>query len=182
LVIIGAFSIACGDDDGSGGSQAAPEPTPDPVAQQLAAVKAATTRYENVNTALADGYAAGAACDQIPAGSMGVHYANMSLLQDPALDITKPEVLMYLPDAQGNLKLIGVEWVKWDADQDLATSSDRPTLFGKPFDGPMEGHFPGMPRHYDLHLWNYADNPSGMFAQWNPALKCPGVATGAVGE
>ena len=37
-----------------------------------------------------------------------------------------------------------------------------------PFDGPMLGHEPGMPIHYDLHAWLWKQNPSGMFARWNP--------------
>jgi hypothetical protein len=29
-----------------------------------------------------------------------------------------------------------------------------------------------MPVHYDLHVWLYADNPSGLFAPFNPSLSC----------
>jgi hypothetical protein len=36
----------------------------------------------------------------------------------------------------------------------------------------MLGHGPGMPIHYDLHLWIWAPNPRGMFAQYNPAVRC----------
>ena len=46
-------------------------------------------------------------------------------------------------------------------------------LFGRGFDGPMLGHGPGMPIHYDLHAWIAEANPSGVFAQWNPAIRCP---------
>ena len=41
------------------------------------------------------------------------------------------------------------------------------------FDGPMPGHNPQMPVHYDLHVWLYRYNNSGLFAPWNPRLKCP---------
>jgi hypothetical protein len=47
-----------------------------------------------------------------------------------------------------------------------------PQLFGRTFDGPMPGHSPEMPWHWDLRVWVWAYNPSGTFAQWNPALKC----------
>jgi hypothetical protein len=60
-----------------------------------------------------------------------------------------------------------------DADGSLATDDDRPSIFGQPFDGPMPGHNPAMPVHYDLHVWLSADNPSGLFAQFNPSLSCP---------
>ena len=36
--------------------------------------------------------------------------------------------------------------------------------FGRGFDGPMEGHEPGMPVHYDLHAWVWKRNPGGTFA------------------
>jgi len=29
-----------------------------------------------------------------------------------------------------------------------------------------------MPVHYDLHVWFWHDNPSGLFAPFNPALSC----------
>ena len=41
------------------------------------------------------------------------------------------------------------------------------------FDGPMDGHGPGQPRHYDKHAWLWAHNPAGTWASWNPALSCP---------
>jgi hypothetical protein len=51
----------------------------------------------------------------------------------------------------------------------------RPQLFGQPFDGPMAGHHPLMPEmlhHYDLHVWLWKKNPSGMFSPTNPTVKC----------
>ncbi|MEH0423926.1 hypothetical protein [Streptomyces sp. B21-083] len=70
-------------------------------------------------------------------------------------------------------RLVGAEWIVVDKDQNLATDDDRPSLFGVPFDGPMLGHEPGMPIHYDLHVWLWKKNPSGMFARWNPTVTCP---------
>ena len=55
----------------------------------------------------------------------------------------------------------------------LDTDEDRPYLFGRGFDGPMEGHEPGMPMHYDLHAWVWKRNPAGTFAMWNPRVECP---------
>jgi hypothetical protein len=54
---------------------------------------------------------------------------------------------------------------------------ERPTLFGQPFDGPMEGHEPLMPRgmhHYDLHVWLWKENPAELFKPTNPELTCAG--------
>jgi hypothetical protein len=38
----------------------------------------------------------------------------------------------------------------------------------------MFGHAPGMPVHYDLHVWLWKTNPSGLFNPWNPDLSCKG--------
>lgn len=103
---------------------------------------------------------------------MGIHFIKPSLAMDPAIDLRQPELLLYEPTKSGRLRLVGVEYFKADADQDLATDSDRPWLFGRPFDGPMLGHEPGMPIHYDLHVWIWKHNPSGMFAQFNPRVSC----------
>jgi hypothetical protein len=80
------------------------------------------------------------------------------------------------PFANGKLKLVGVEYWKADADQKLDTREDEPTLLDQPFGAPMEGHAPGMPVHYDLHVWLFKDNPAGMFAPFNPTLTCPPAA------
>jgi len=37
----------------------------------------------------------------------------------------------------------------------------------------MFGHEPGMPFHYDLHVWLYRHNPAGLSAMWNPRVDCP---------
>ena len=66
-----------------------------------------------------------------------------------------------------------IEYVKNDADGDLGTDDDRPSLFGEPFDGPMEGHEPGQPVHYDLHAWMWRHNPAGELAQFNPGGELP---------
>ncbi len=143
-----------------------------PLPPELQAVRAAVARFHSVDQALAAGYVPASPCEASPAGTMGIHYLNPALL-GPGLDPLNPEVLLYLPTADGALKLVGVEYFQADADQNLATSNDRPSLFGQGFDGPMPGHNPQMPIHYDLHVWVVEANPSGVFAQWNPAISCP---------
>lgn len=140
---------------------------------ELKAVKAATARFNSVDQAVAAGYAPASGCEASPLGTMGIHYVKGSLVGDPTVDPTKPEVLLYLPDQDGALKLVGVEYMVVDVDQNLATDGDRPSVFGEPFNGPMPGHSPTMPIHYDLHVWLYADNPDGVFATWNRAIHCP---------
>jgi hypothetical protein len=139
---------------------------------ELQAVRAAVAKYHSVDQALADGYFAASPCESSPAGTMGIHYINPALF-GPGLDPQQPEILLYIPRADGSHELVGVEYFAADADQNLATDGDRPSIFGRAFDGPMPGHAPGMPIHYDLHVWVAETNPSGVFAQWNPAIACP---------
>jgi len=144
-----------------------------PLPAELQDVRAAVARYHSVEQATRDGYVQASPCESSPAGAMGQHWVNFALMANPAIDPLRPEVLLYLPDANGNLKLVGVEYLKFDADGSLLTDDDRPFFFGQPFDGPMPGHNPGMPVHYDLHVWVAEHNPNGVYAQWNPALRCP---------
>jgi hypothetical protein len=150
--------------------------SPQGIAAQLDRVKTANDSYRSVDAAKAAGYAAASPCESqagtgFPFGGMGFHYINGPAAADQTIDAMKPELLLYAPSSSG-LELIGVEYFKADADQNLSTDSDRPTLFGRAFDGPMLGHAPGMPIHYDLHVWLYKPNPSGMFAVWNPDVHC----------
>jgi hypothetical protein len=133
----------------------------------LAAVRAATAKYHDVATAEADGYVPVSDCEAAPGlGVMGIHYLNPALAGDAAIDPTRPEVLLYLP-TEGGLKLVAVEYFVA-----AAAAPERPSVLGHPFDGPMAGHSPGMPEHYDLHLWIWRHNPTGVASPWNPALSC----------
>ena len=42
---------------------------------------------------------------------MGYHYFNAELMADIAVDALEPEVLVYAPGPNGELKLVAVEWV-----------------------------------------------------------------------
>jgi hypothetical protein len=158
----------------------------------VAAVRQATAAFHDVDKAIAAGYVSpvGGHCDEIAAGAMGVHSSNPALMQNPALIPERPEVLLYLPSGDGNYRLVGVEYVQfvllrntqtgqvgpwfspnpWPAGYVVVNST--PSLFGQSFQGPMPGHVPGMPWHYDLHAWIWTPNPTGMFAQWNPSISC----------
>ena len=157
-------------------AQAAESPDVD---KAHAALKAAHDKYMDPKVAVAAGFMATDECAVNPAdGSvMGYHYVNPKLLAAP-VDQAKPPILVYQPDGDGKRKLVAVEYFKPDADQNLATSDDKPTLFGRGFDGPMEGHSPDMPKHYDLHAWLWQDNPDGVLADWNPAGSCKGATGG----
>ena len=130
---------------------------------ELALARLATFRYHRIEEAVAAGYVPASPCMDMPDGEMHVvHYLNLSLVDD-RVRAWEPEVLLYRPDGEGRLQLVGVAYIKPDADGDPATNEDRPTLFGVPFAGPMPAHH-GLPLHYHLHAWIWSQNPDGMFA------------------
>jgi hypothetical protein len=165
---------------------------PLPVGAQLAAVRQATARFHDISAANAAGYTIppNEPCVASPDGVMGIHAPNFALIGGQALDPTRPELLLYLPAPGGGYRLIGVEYFQtvllrnpatgevapwfsqdpWPSSYQVVTPTPR--LFGQTFQGPMPGHTPTMPWHWDLHAWVWAHNPSGMFAEWNPALQC----------
>ena len=153
--------------------------SPAGIRRQLAKTKQALDRFQDVTQAEAAGYKAESPCESTPTdpemtsygGTMGVHYVNDTIAQSGKLVPTKPAILVYVPTASGP-QLVAAEYFRADADQNVQTDGDRPSLFGRAFDGPMLGHAPGMPIHYDLHVWLWKHNPSGLFAPWNPAASC----------
>jgi hypothetical protein len=165
----------------------------------LEQVRAATSRFQDVNVALAEGYVRdpGDLCDTAemmgrPAewGVMGIHYVRMDLLGITAppnprvtgtgthTDFTKPGVLIYEPQADGTLALVAVENLVFVDAWEQAGNTQPPSFEGVPYDlmedDPAteadEAHM--FAPHYDLHMWLYRDNPRGMFAQYNPNATC----------
>ena len=150
---------------------------------ELQKVREALERYQDPIAAVHDGYFSTVGCVEYPKpgapgqvpyprGGMGVHFFNVTLMGK--LDPLKPQVLVYEP-VGGKLRLIAAEYFV-----PLSPGmKERPQLFGRPFDGPMEGHHPLMPhelKHYDLHVWLWKKNPAGLFAPTNPDVKCPKAA------
>jgi hypothetical protein len=149
---------------------------------ELAAVRSQLEKYQNPIVAVHDGFFSSVGCIEYPkgavegsmkypAGGMGVHFLNFQNI-GPTLDPSKPQVLIYEPVGD-SLRLVAAEWFM---PAELAGATP-PTVFGKPLEGPMEGHEPLMPpgfHHYDLHVWLWKNNPEGVFAPTNPTVKCPG--------
>ena len=133
--------------------------------KQLEIVKRATARFKDVTKAEAAGYTSTGECVTGRAGAMGVHYMNGALLGDPKLDLRKPELLLYEPQEDGGMKLVGVEWMQ------LENGQKSPRILGRRFDGPMD-HDGTAPMHYDLHVWTGRRNPRGAFSQYNPRVSC----------
>jgi len=162
---------------GAGCGQHAPT-AQDPPESELALARRSTTRYQDVSVALREGYVADAVCVASPAGAMGIHYLNPSRM-DTTLTPREPEILLYAREGQ-QVRLVGVEYFKAVLENGQpyfglnppANPGPTPQMFGQAFQGPMPGHNPSMPWHWDLHVWIWQDNPAGTFAQFNPALSC----------
>ncbi|HET7800523.1 MAG TPA: hypothetical protein VFL38_08880 [Humibacillus xanthopallidus] len=105
-------------------------------------------------------------CAESPAGAMGTHFMNPALITPGVVDPARPPFLTYCPAKAGGLELWSAEFFEPEIGQ------PTPMYGGQAFDGPMPGHEPGMPAHYDLHVWVGTHNPAGRFAAWNPSLHC----------
>ena len=142
----------------------------DEVPAGIEELRAAMEKYKDPVVAVRDGYFSTLGCVAYESGTMGVHFINPALIS-PEPDPLKPVLLVYEPQGE-KLELVAVEWLI-----PLATGiKSKPSLFGHPFDGPMEGHEPLLPaalHHYDLHAWIFKDNPKGMFSPVNPDVNCP---------
>ncbi len=156
---------------------------PSAQAADLTNIRAALDKYRDPIVAVRDGYFSTVACIDFPhpggmgemaypAGGMGVHFLNMANV-GPQLDTLRPQVLIYEP-RNGRLVLAAAEWFV-----PTQVSPQRPTLFGRQMDGPMEGHVPIQPaelHHWDLHVWLWKHNPAGTFSPTNPSVRCPNGA------
>ncbi len=159
---------------------------------RVAAVRAANMKYMDVNAALADGFVpdpAGcisAAAEGLPPelGAMGIHYLNMARLQitgtEPRVtgngtnvDFEAPSILLYEPQSDGSLVLVGVENMVFQ-DAWAAAGNSAPPAFGARVWDAMtdEEETHGFAPHYELHVWAFRDNPAGVYAPFNPAVSC----------
>jgi hypothetical protein len=149
------------------------------VQAEIAEARRATARFHDIEAAFAAGYGQapvvdlqGNACiDQPGGGAMGVHYVNGSLLT-PFLSPLQPQALIYEPMPGGTQRLVGAEYIVFKAAWDGTFPGTTPMLFGQHFHLVSEGNRYGLPAFYALHLWLWQPNRSGMFADWNPAVRC----------
>ena len=165
----------------------------------LAEVRAATARFKDVRVAIAEGYVPDPMNECATAetmgrpgtlGAMGVHYARADLLgissppnsrvsgNGTHTDFRKPAILIYEPQADGSMALVAVENLVFERAWRDAGNAAPPSFHGVSYDR-MEDD-PATPAdeahmfepHFDRHVWLYRDNPSGMFAPFNPNVTC----------
>lgn len=149
----------------------------DPVAQLTAGFDAsvhrdvetlrhATNKYHDLAAAEAAGYPTA----KLPAciadstqGGMGHHMIDRAAFDDK-LDIEHPEMLVYAPDGKGKIELVAVEYaVPFRAH---AATEKPPRLFGQELKPYTQFNY------WAIHVWAWKPNAAGLFADWNPAVKC----------
>ena len=143
------------------------------VEKDLATLRRVTAPFHNFDKARRAGWSAQITpCMTDPggAGGMGFHYGNTALI-DGTARVDEPELLLYEPEQNGRLRLVAVEYIiPYTAH---SRSAAPPVLFGKPF---IQNDVFQL---WGLHAWVWKENPSGMFANWNPRVTCE-HATSAV--
>jgi hypothetical protein len=140
-------------------------------------VRDATRPYQSLKAAKADGYgklkdAAGIACIDMPGeGGMGVHFVNGDLVGDAEVNGETPELLVYDP-TPGGMKLVALEYVVFRKAWRAEHATGRPELFGQKYEAIGKDNRYGLPPFFELHVWAWKHNPSGLFNDWNPRVTC----------
>lgn len=133
--------------------------------RDVAKIRKATEKFKSLDEAVKKGYARDVphCLANPPEGGMGYHHQNNALLDD-RLELERPEILVYerLPD--GDYRFNGVEYIVpfsvWPSDR------KPPRIMGQDLKPA-----PQLQIWY-LHVWVWLENPSGLFADWNPRVKC----------
>ena len=169
------------------------------VAAMIAEVQAATKRFENVEAAKAEGYVPAppghcisAASEGLPPewGGMGIHYVNPVMLKMKSggarvdgdsthTDFTNPSILLYEPQADGSLVLVGVENLVFMNAWQMAGNHAPPEFAGRSWDtmadnsGTPNDEAHGFEPHHDQHVYfRKMDNAADQLRPFSPLVTC----------
>ncbi len=136
------------------------------------AVRQSTARFRDVRAAEGAGYGLQFGCvSGSDFGAMGMHFVNGPLVADGEIDVTRPEIVIYEPQPNGRLKLIGADFLVL-ADQWNATHDGPPQLMGQLFHLFEAPNRFGLPNFYTLHVWAWKPSPTGAFVNWHADVSC----------
>jgi hypothetical protein len=138
-------------------------------------VRQYTARFQDFKQAIKEKYFLQFGCvsgsDQ---GAMGLHFINMDVVGSGVIDVTRPQILLYEPTDDGDLKLTGADFLvdaaQWDGDK--THKPGPPELRGQLFHYFEAPNRFGLKAFYTLHVWAWKDNPNGAFVNWNPNVNC----------
>lgn len=125
---------------------------------ELQQARAATARYRNFENADKDGYVD----INVVMPQMGYHFLNPALLDDH-FDYTKPEILVYNKDHEGQMQLVAVEY----AVPIPLTPNTAPAGFTGTGD---VWKYDTVFNLWLLHAWVWNFNPEGVFHPTNPLV------------
>ena len=140
------------------------ERLPEGTVRELMALRKSLVKYERFERAIEDGFDTQLTGCMVmpPDGGMGFHYGKGSII-DAIPDPAAPEVLLYQPLKGGKKRLVGVEFIvpftAW-------TEPEPPVLYGQVM---RPNDVFGL---WTLHVWLFKHNRNGLFADWNPAVRC----------
>jgi hypothetical protein len=135
------------------------------VADGYARVRSATAPFRSLDSAVARGYAANvtACIADSTQGAMGFHHINRGYVDDK-VEVEKPEFLLYERKPDGSYALNAVEYIVpfrvWPKDSVPPKVLGRDMLRSETL------------QYWYLHMWAWTPNKSGLFADWNPAVRC----------
>jgi hypothetical protein len=168
LILAVLLVVACGQEPGTdeapSDSAAAPAAPARPEEAELNALREKFSPLQDFARAAEAGYSeAITSCwYHRVEGGQGVHYARTELI-DGVITVMDPEIVMYEPQQGGGMQLLAIEYIvpfeQW-------TSQSPPMVLGQQ-----------MHRNEPLslwvhHVWLFRDNPSGLYADWNPTVSC----------
>jgi hypothetical protein len=166
-------------------------------AAEIAKVREATAKYQDVKVALAEGFVPApsgcisAAGEGLPAewGAMGIHYIHPAMLKitktEPRVDgmtthtdFLKPSILLYEPQADGSLVLLGVENLVFQKAWKEAGNNAPPQFAGRTWDAMADDPATAADEahefepHFDQHVWTLRENPNGALTPFNANVTC----------
>ena len=169
------------------------------VAAEIEKVRLATQKYNDVKVALAEGYipappgeCVSAANEGLPAewGAMGIHYINPAMLKitqtAPHVDgmsthtnFKKPAILLYEPQADGSLALVGVENLvflnAWHGSGNHAPPKFAGRIWDTMADNASTPHHEAhmFEPHHDQHVYfKKMANPKDQLNPFSPNVTC----------
>jgi hypothetical protein len=136
-------------------------------------VRDTTEKYKDVLVAQNEGFTLQFGCVSGPdSGAMGMHFVNFPRVIDGKIEVTEPEIVIYEPQPNGSLKLIGADYLVLADAWDSKHPEGPPQMMGQLFHYFEAPNRFGLPAFYTLHVWAWKENPAGAFVNWHSNVSC----------
>ncbi len=135
------------------------------VRRDVETLRAATNKYHELAAAEAAGYPTTMpkCIADSTMGGMGYHLIDRKSIDDKQ-EIEHPEMLIYATDGEAKPELVAVEYI---VPYRVHPATEKPPrLFGQEYKRYDQYSYWG------LHVWAWRRNAAGLFADWNPGIRC----------